>query len=163
MMRHFTLFLIILFISASYSFSPVENCNNVPALNKKIITFVKTKVNKKVGRGECWDLAAEALNTSGAKWDHDYNFGKEINPSKECVFPGDIIQFEGVEIEYWDKNVFYHEDLLHHTAIVFEVMEKGKYVMAEQNTATHGRKVSLDPLDVKNITKGKIRFYRPQS
>ena len=68
---------------------PAPTCDSVPELNKKIIAFVKTKLNKKVGRGECWDLAAEALNSTQAKWDGNYVFGKEVNYKKDCVYPGD--------------------------------------------------------------------------
>jgi len=74
----------------------IQECNNIPELNQKIIKFVDSKMGKKVGRGECWDLAADALKLVGAKWDGNYKFGIKINPKEECVFPGDIIQFEGV-------------------------------------------------------------------
>lgn len=136
-------------------------CDQVPDLNKKIINHIKTKIGKKVGRGECWDLAADALNTVGATWDKDYVFGKEIDPAKECVYPGDIIQFEGVEVEYRKGNTIYYEDLSHHTAIVYQVKNKGSFIMAEQNTSTGGKKVTLDPLELTNITKGKYTVYRP--
>src|ERR1700754_2264222 len=88
----------------------VYACDNVPELNKKIISFVKTKIGKKVGRGECWDLAAEALNTNGAKWDGDYGFGREINLKKECVYPGDIMQFTNVSVKYEKDKTIYMEE-----------------------------------------------------
>src|SRR4051812_49312904 len=69
-------------------------CNDEPELNKKIIDFVNSKMNKTVGRGECWDLAAQALNTTGASWDKNFGFGKEIHLKKDCIYPGDIMQFE---------------------------------------------------------------------
>src|SRR4051812_42947430 len=106
-----------------FSFSFLStNCEDVPPLNKEIVAYVKTQVNKKVGRGECWDLAAEALNTTGADWDKDYGFGDKVNVKKnECVFPGDIIQFEKVRLDYRNGNSIYCENLAHHTAIIYEV------------------------------------------
>lgn len=140
---------------------PYLVCDAIPELNKQIIAFVKTTLHKKVGKGECWDLAAQALNKTGASWDKNYVFGKEIATSGECIYPGDIIQFEGVEVEYEKKGTFYKEDMEHHTAIIYEVKDKGSFILAEQNTAIHGRKVGLSPLELKNIRKGKYKIFRP--
>ena len=136
-------------------------CDSIPALNKNIITFVKTKIGKKVGKGECWDLAADALNTTNAKWDGNYGFGKEVNYKKECVYPGDIIQFEGVLLKYEIGKNKYTENLSHHTAIIYEVKSKEEFVLADQNTGRSGRKVGVGPFDIKTITKGKFKIFRP--
>lgn len=133
----------------------------MPSHNKSIMNYVKTKVNKKVGRGECWDLAAEALNKTGSTWDGNYKYGKQVFVKKECIYPGDIIQFEGVVIKYYKSGVPFKEKMSHHTAIVFEVLEKGVFVLAHQNAGKFGKKVGLSNLDVKNITKGKYMIYRP--
>lgn len=136
-------------------------CDQIPELNKKMIEFVKSNLNKKVGRGECWDLASQGLNKIGASWDKSYGFGKEIDIKKECIYPGDIFQFEGVKIEYHKKNTTYWEELDHHTAIVFKVNDKESFVMAEQNTSTLGKKVGLSTLELKNILKGSYKVFRP--
>ncbi|WP_317900204.1 hypothetical protein [Aurantibacillus circumpalustris] len=141
--------------------SAVKTCDQIPVLNQKLIDFVKTNLNKKVGRGECWDLAAHGLNAIGANWDKNYGFGKEIDLKKDCVFPGDLIQFEGVEIQYQKKNSFYREELEHHTAIIFKVHNKESFVLAEQNTTDLGKKVGTAPLELKNILKGTFKIYRP--
>src|SRR4051812_6439423 len=65
------------------SFSPV--CDNVPDLNLKVYSFVKSSLGKKIGRGECWDLAAQALDKAGASWDGQFGFGDKIDPLKDCV------------------------------------------------------------------------------
>lgn len=137
------------------------SCDSIPVLNKNIIVFVKTKIGKKVGKGECWDVAAEALNSVGAKWDGKYKFGKEVNYKKDCVFPGDIMQFEGITLKYDIGNKHYMEKLAHHTAIVYEVNGKEEFVMADQNTGRSGRKVGLSPLNLKDITTGKFKIFRP--
>jgi hypothetical protein len=161
-MRQRLLLLIALSVGLFFpSFTDKKECDDVPALNKQIVSFVKSKLNKKVGRGECWDLAAEALNSVGAKWDHDFAFGRPVDIKKECVYPGDIMQFEGVEVEYRDKNTFYSEQYDQHTAVIFEVKDKESFVMAEQNTSSHGKKVSLNGLELKNIRKGKFKLFRP--
>jgi hypothetical protein len=136
-------------------------CDQVPELNSKMLDFVRAQLNKKVGRGECWDLAAQGLNTIGASWDKKYGFGREVNPLKDCVYPGDIIQFEGVEIQYQKKNTIYRETLEHHTAVIFAVRGTGLYTTAEQNTSTHGKKVGLSQLELKNVLKGSYKVFRP--
>lgn len=133
----------------------------VPLVNNEILNFVNTKINKKVGRGECWDLAAEALNASGAKWDGKFKFGKEINSDLDSVYPGDIIQFKGVKTKYMENGIKYTENMTQHTAIIYSVKGKGVFDLAHQNTHFSGKKVGISELDLKNIVKGKYIIYRP--
>ena len=50
-----------------------SDCKDDLPLNKGIITFVNSKMNKKVGKGECWDVANEALTLVNAKWDGGFS------------------------------------------------------------------------------------------
>ncbi|MFZ4522155.1 MAG: hypothetical protein ACOYNC_10630 [Bacteroidales bacterium] len=138
-------------------------CDTVPELNQKIIGLVRQQIGTTVGRGECWDLAALVLNTYDAKWDKRYGFGRKVDPEKECVYPGDLIQFEGVRIKYTVGRTVYTESMDHHTAVINEVKAKGVFVLAHQNTGTSGRKVGLSNLDLKTIIKGKYQIFRPVS
>jgi len=140
--------------------SQTTPCDSIPSLNKEIIKYVDTKLHKKVGNGECWTLAAEALNTVNAKWDGQFTFGDEVNWEKECIYPGDIIQFKNVTVKYKDGNTIITEKMPQHTAIIYEVKGEGDFVLANQNVGGK-KKVVLTPLDMKNITKGKYHIYRP--
>lgn len=133
-----------------------------PPLNQKIVEYVTSVIGKKVERGECWDLANAALNKVNAKWDHDYKFGKPIDPAKDEVFPGDIIQFENVTLKYDKDGRHFKESMPHHTAIVYKVNAKGEYLIAHQNSGQHGRKVGISELKLVDMTKGKLMFYRPE-
>lgn len=139
----------------------ITECDSVPELNKQVIAFVTTKIKKKVGKGECWDLAAEALNSVGAKWNGQFIYGNVVHYKTECVYPGDIMQFKGVKIHYQVNNRVYDEKMDQHTAIIYEVKAKGDYILAHQNTAFSGRKVGLSELRLDDITKGKFIIYRP--
>ncbi len=136
---------------------------SIPPLNQKIVSYVSTTIGTKVDRGECWDLANQALTQNQAIWDRVYEFGQLIDPVKETVYPGDIIQFEGVELKYKKGFTTYTETMGHHTAIVYRVIDQEKKIfeLAHQNTEFSGRKVGLSEFDLKNVTKGKIMFYRP--
>lgn len=136
--------------------------DSIPELNGKIISFVKKNIGKKVGRGECWDLVQIPLNENKANWDGEYGFGGKVNYKKDQIFPGDIIQFEKVEIKIKDGNKTYTYSYYHHTAVVYEVLSKGKYKIAEQNT-DKGKKVTIDELDLNFMTKGKVQFFRPEN
>ena len=165
-----TAFLSILFAACiSFSFQGVQQrssllvveCGATPELNARIIDFVNTKIKKRVGSGQCWDLAAEALRSVNASWDGMYKFGTQVDLLKDCLFPGDIIQFEGVVVKYEKDGVKWQENMSHHTAIIYEVKEKDVFTLAHQNIGTSGKKVGLTSLDLKHITKGKYTVYRP--
>ena len=47
-------------------------------------------------------------------------------------------------------------------AIIYEVKGNGEYVLAHQNTAYTGRKVGTSPLNLMNVTGGKITIFRPE-
>lgn len=144
-----------------FIWSAFKQCDSIPPLNKQIRAFVKSNIKKKVGSGQCWDLAAEALNKVNAKWDGKTKFGKEINYKKDCVYPGDIIQFEGVTLKYELDQKKYIEKLEHHTAVIFDVKEKGNFVIADQNTRFSGKTVGTNNFDVKTVIKGSFKIYRP--
>ncbi len=135
--------------------------NKIPVLNKEIVKYVKTVKGKKVDRGECWDLAYQALTKVEADWDMAYVYGNLIDPSKDEVFPGDLIQFENVKTQYTEGNTTYTSIMTHHTAIVYKVLEKGIYEIAHQNTEFSGRKVGVNVLNLNHIIQGDLYFYRP--
>lgn len=131
-------------------------------VNERVLGFVERHMGKKVGRGECWDLAAEALNTSGAVWDGSYGWGVVIEPGKDSILPGDIIQFKDVELEWEDGNSRNRMTMPHHTAVVVEVKAPGVFVIAHQNFGPIGRKVGTTDLVLAHVKKGRTTFYRPQ-
>ncbi len=112
-------------------------------------------------RGECWDLANRALTDNNAQWDGEYKYGTLLNPKKDQILPGDIIQFEKVKIVYKVGNTTTTEMMPHHTAIVYKVKEAGIYELAHQNTGFSGRKVGLSDFNINNMVKGRIYIYRP--
>ena len=162
-------FLLSIMILSSFSYCKTSSiviaksyeCGDVPDLNKGIIQYVKEHLHKKVARGECWDLAAEPLNKLGANWDKMYGFGKKVDIRRDCIYPGDIIQFEGVIVKIVTGNQTVTAMMEHHTAIIYEVKDKNNFVLAHQNTGDFGRTVGLSNLNVKDITHGTFTIYEP--
>lgn len=131
-------------------------------INQRVLAFVQSNMGKKVGRGECWDLAAEALNNAGASWDGGYGWGVVLDPGKDSILPGDVIQFKDVELEWEEGNSRNRMTMPHHTAVVMEVKAPGVFVIAHQNFGPIGRKVGTTELVLAHVKKGRTTFYRPQ-
>ncbi|MFT6245366.1 MAG: hypothetical protein ACJA0U_002395 [Salibacteraceae bacterium] len=152
------LFILFLFITP-FSFS--QDCDSIPEINKKIVKLAKKKIGKKVDRGECWDLAKYVLDETDAEWDKFEVYGELINWKKDCIKPGDIIQFEKIKLEWEDGNATYNEEMKHHTAVVHKVISEDLILVLHQNTAEFGRKVGSSKLRLDAIKKGKLYIYRP--
>jgi len=135
--------------------------SDIPQLNKEIINYVESVKGKKVDRGECWDLANQSLQLVGADWDRKFEYGNAVDPKKETIYPGDLIQFKNIKIQYTEGNATYTEFMEQHTAIVYKVLGNGIFEIAHQNTDFSGRKVGISKLNINHIVKGKIFFYRP--
>lgn len=140
----------------------VAACDSVPAVNRRVLAYVASKLKKRVGTGQCWDLAAEALTTAHATRNGQYVFGKPVDYRTACVFPGDVMQFEGVVIRYKKDGMDWQETMGHHTAVIYQVTGPGAFVLAHQNFGPAGKKVGLTTLELKNVQKGKYTIFRPQ-
>ncbi len=137
--------------------------DSIPQANSKIVSYVKSVMGKKVDRGECWDLANEALKLVKAKWNYQFKYGKLLDRDKDTIYPGDIIQFKNVIVVTKSDNGHETktETMKQHTAIVYKVYEKGDFEIAHQNTNFSGRKVGTSRLVLKNIKRGEIFIYKP--
>ncbi len=152
----------IIFLFMAFSASS-QDCDSVPPINKEIVRLAKAKLKKKVGTGECWDLAQYVLNETNAVWDKFEVYGVRIDPSETCILPGDIIQFEKIKLEWEEGSVTYSEAMQHHTAIVSAVQDDSTLVLIHQNTGQFGKKVGETIFRLNAIKKGKIYVYRPQA
>lgn len=152
---------VLLLLLSSFTFKA-----ELPELNDKIVEYLNSVMGTKVDRGECWDLAAGALAYSGAYFDRSSMktvsiYGRRLNPKKEDVLPGDLIQFENVELQWKDGNTTYKESMAQHTAIVYQVNGPLNYEIAHQNTSAWGKKVGVSNFRLDRVTKGKVMIYRP--
>ncbi len=133
------------------------------SLNSKVLEYVETVIGKTVGSGECWDLAQEALDSSGADWTRPVQFGKLLDPDAEEIKPGDIIQFSSVRLTAkLPGGVTRYESLGNpdHTAIIYEVNGKNIYKLANQNI--NGKRfVIISGINMNTMTSGKFWIYRP--
>jgi CHAP domain len=155
----------------------------------QIIGFARRQQGSRVGRGECFDLADQALRGAKAKSaadygkisrNADYTWGTPVPLSS--VQPGDMIQFrnylyKSTVVTKTDKETTTDEvdvDRPHHTAIVESVGDNGAVTVLEQN-APDGSPVTRTVLYFKDSTttsgkktttikvQGKFWFFRPEA
>lgn len=133
----------------------------LPPLNERVLEFVEDHFGKRVGRGECWDLAAEALNAAHARWDGRLEYGRLVDHTKEEVLPGDIIQLEEAEFRWEEGGAVNGITMPHHTVVVTGIRSQGAFTIAHQNMEGIGRKVGAGELVLSRLIKGRILIYRP--
>lgn len=133
-------------------------------LNPLIMDWVNQTMGKTVGRGECWDLVQEILDKEGAAWTRPVKFGRLLDPLKDEVRPGDIIQFKTLRLEETLPNGGRRWEILgspDHTSVVYEVLGPLKYKLAHQNLSGK-RFVQVTELDLGKRTSGQYWIYRPE-
>lgn len=163
-----------------------------PKDGQAVLDFANSKKGQKVGSGECFDLADQALKKNGFKTasdygevtrDGDYQWGKEV-PLNDAK-PGDVLQFRDYKNETktrteddkgWKERTE-TQSRPHHTAIVVSNDGKGNVTVLEQN-APKGSKVTQRVLHMGNgttssedggttttqtqNTDGTVTAYRPE-
>ncbi len=143
-------------------------------IHEQVLRFARTRLDRKVGRGQCFDLADQALRAAGAASASDYG---EVTPRADYVWglrvmvssvrPGDIVQFRNyrVDFETADGTGFETRGNPNHTAIVASVSDNGVFEVYEQNVynvqAVRRNTLYFERGDGIRIT-GSFQFYRPQ-
>lgn len=126
-----------------------------------LAALARASEGKKFGQGECWDFAAALLDRTNCDWERPRHFGKAIDPAKEVLQPGDILQFESVQISWKRQNrsgtIFL--GFPSHTAIVLAA--KGTAVEIAHQNYNQVRHVTRLTLDLAEVTQGKWTAYRP--
>ncbi len=148
---------ILIIISLLFGLITTISAQKLPILNQKVLDFCIRNKGKQVDRGECWDLARYALDSAHAKWTPPFTFGKAYDYKKDTIIAGDVIQFENVTF------ISIYETIMmpQHTAIVAEVKPNNVIVIAHQNYQGE-LTVQFTEIDLKNLKKGKMFFYRPE-
>jgi hypothetical protein len=151
----------------------------------KIVKYCKERVGQQIGRGECADLAIEALRQAEAKLPNDFtdtpNAGDYVwgdlvylhvkNPggkdersgALKDIQAGDIMQFRDAKLagNNGPNGRPYIRQSPHHTAIVAEVKENGKLLIVFEQHVGDKREVMKTPYRLSDLREGWVRLYRP--
>ncbi len=154
--------LFLFFVTNSFAIDSIKKKAASPyvATNKDILTYTKQAIGTKVGRGECWDLAQQALDFSDSLWRRPHQFGFPLKKG-EAVLAGDIIQFQSTRFEWTKGNQSGWKQLgfPNHTSIVYAV--KGSQIQLAHQNVNGVKKVVLEVIDLKHIVSGTYQIYRP--
>ena len=134
-------------------------------LNDRVLAYVKGVIGKTIGSGECWDLAQEALDANGADWSRPVNYGMLLDPARDRIAPGDIIQFKSVRLRtnLTGGGMMYRTiGAPDHTAIIMRVEGEKKYTLAHQNSDGK-RYVITSEVDLNGMITGTYWIYRPMA
>lgn len=150
--------LAILFCSFSFQTS---DCANIPPINKKITAYVKTQIGKKCG-DYCNAIFDEAHKAAGINWWGD-PIGTKIDHTTECVYPGDILKLESVELT-WKENgkdvgLVYNQFTVMY--FIYKVEGKGSYTVVHTETIGGKMKVVAQHLEINNYKGRKPVIKRP--
>jgi hypothetical protein len=156
------------------------------SLGERVVAFCKEHRGKRVGNGECTTLAVAALQAAGAETHgpiessrnvdeprDNFNWGERIftverdgtNPKTKGQFrdvrPGDIIQYQDVELAGVTDIGTYTARSRRHTAIVFGV-DKEEIVLKLYHQNYNGRKaVTTDRLRLADLQHGRLSIFHP--
>lgn len=160
---------------------------HIPELNARMLAFCEDNQGSKVGNGQCTDFVLVAFQNIGAKlprefptpkpplMEGDYVWGTLIDPKTDPVFSGDILQFRNVVISIRSEirlpestsNSTETWNFPHHTAVIGKVKDNQSYEIFHQNVGkvtdpqTQKQLVQRANLDLRSVTQGDVRLYRP--
>jgi hypothetical protein len=126
--------------------------------NQKVVQWASGQLNKQVGKGECWDLAEQALKHAGAETsvdlgpvedDSDYVWGDEIDHVKD-IEPGDILQFRDYEVTTTTETEYTFPDGSGGTEVTTETAERG-----------HHTAIANGKLDANGVVKTFEQHVKP--
>lgn len=124
-------------------------------IGRGILNFASNNIGRRVGNGQCWTLAAEAMRAAGAEPPRGYTYGNRIELQE--VQPGDILQFKTARFDepgYWA--IMGSPD---HTAVVQSVGRDRIFIL-HQNFG--GKKiVQTFDLNPNNMSSGRMDAWRP--
>jgi len=143
---------------------------------QKIVVWAQGRVGRQVGKGECWDLAEQALAHAGAKTstdlsangqvgdDEDYVWGDVKSDVKDAV-AGDIIQMRDYVVTTTTETEYTFDDGTvdtdtqaasverpHHTAVVVAGPDQNGVIKTlEQNVKPSGKVVQNKKLYTRDV------------
>jgi hypothetical protein len=127
----------------------------ISELQREVVNFAADNIGKRIGRGECWDLADQALRAAGAEPPKGYTFGDRIRLDE--IQPGDILQFTTARFDepgYWTIM-----GMPNHTAVVHAVGDTRAFIL--QQNFDGKRHVTPYDLNLNNLTSGRLEAFRP--
>lgn len=124
--------------------------DSLPVANQKMLDFAELKMGKKIGNGICADFVRAAMDyaVGSPVWFSD----RKVDLRRELIMPGDILYMS------WKRG------RKSHVAVVIEVIERHKVLVAHQNF-NRMKYVVTSTYNLRDkIKEGReVIVYRPQN
>jgi hypothetical protein len=122
----------------------------------RIASYCVAQRGRSVGNGECWTLADEAFKSAGARRPgSDMRvWGRVVNPAKESLKPGDVIEFQSAW--FTDGTITGSA----HTAVVVKGGGWEHATIAEQNWGK--KNVRIREMNLAGLRSGIFKVYRAE-
>jgi len=132
---------------------------NLPPKNIAVADFVRSFRGKTIGTGVCATAATEALKHAECQRIGLYDWGRRLSPN-EALLPGDIVQFEYATFK---KKGSKASTLVHHTAIIHEIVDRDRFKVLHQNVGNVSVKKTITEgsFNMADHTNGSVVFFRP--
>ncbi len=160
--------------------TPIATKRNV---NELLVRFCRANLGRKVGNGQCSELAVLGLPASGGVLDFNNLWGSNIcqfegvngrpivrlgsagrlskNKKTVDVRPGDIIQYENVRfLKQWNGGSSW-KNYPHHTSIIAQVSRNGQTFKVYEQNVNNTQYVLETTLYMPELTAGTMRISRP--
>ena len=152
-------------------------------LNAALVRFCRSYLGRRLGNGQCSELAMIGLPAIGAQMDLSNQWGTPVcnygvaggrrfvqlggagvvrgNPRKANVKAGDLIQYENVKFErHWDGGYSVRE-YPHHTSIIEQVSRDGNTLKVLEQNVNGTQFIVETMLYLPDQTEGTMRITRP--
>ena len=132
---------------------------NIPLRNGSVTQFIRSKRGLTIGKGICATAATEALKHAGCERFGLYDWGRRLGKN-EALLPGDIVQFEYAKFAPKKGKRF---TLVHHTAIIHEIVDADAFKVLHQNVgnARIKKTVTEGTFSMSALKSGTVVFFRP--
>jgi hypothetical protein len=151
--------------------------------NAKLVRFCRSYLGRKLGNGQCSELAVYGLPAANARLDFNNLWGSYVcqysasggrltvalgaagrdpkNPRRVDVRPGDILQYENVRFEKRWNGGYSYQAYPHHTSIIERVSRDGSTVKVLEQNINGTQYVLETELYLPEMTEGTLRISRP--
>jgi hypothetical protein len=151
--------------------------------NAKLVRFCRSYLGRKLGNGQCSELAVYGLPAANARLDFNNLWGSYVaqysasggrltvalgaagrdpkNPRRVDIRPGDILQYENVKFEKHWNGGFSYQAYPHHTSIIERVSRDGATVKVLEQNVNGTQYVLETELYLPEMTEGTLRISRP--
>ena len=126
----------------------------LPDLNAKVLQFAQGQLGQRVGDGQCYALAAEALKAAGARPPQGREFGTPV--ALADALPGDVITFH--EALFQSASYWMVLGMPDHVAIIEKV--DGNHISVLHQNINQGP-VQRDVINLDDMQHGTLKIFRP--